>query len=319
MVILKEGRILSILEKYKFKGIRKSVGKNIICFCPFHDNKHTPSFSLNLKTGLWCCFSGECDLKGNFVKLIMKLERCNYEDALKIIYSGSENLVYESMLDNLNFDKEMKEKKDIPYIDLKPCMLESIPKWEYYLNKINIKPEIAKKAGIEVSKNKYYYNKLIIPVFESNDKKNILDVELRKWLPQDLEKKVLYLPGSEMKKWVYGFGLYPKAPKTAILVEGVKDVLTIMGFGFFALGIFGTKMSKEKINMLLKNGIQRVIISLDSDDAGNEASKKIEKEMSNYFEVFKINLPQGKDPNDLNYEEFLNLINKNPIIKETLI
>jgi hypothetical protein len=41
--------------------------------------------------------------------------------------------------------------------------------------------------------------------------------------------------------------------------------------------------------------------------------------MSNYFEVFKINLPQGKDPNDLNYEEFLNLINKNPIIKETLI
>lgn len=318
---ISEKKILDILEKYEFKGMRKSTGGNVIAFCPFHENNKTPSFSINVKTGLWCCFSGECGAKGNLVKLIMKLESCGYEEALKVLYEGSENIVYEMMLDNLDFSGEQKIEKSNPLnIKLYPAEIESIPGWKKHLEKINIKPEIAIKAGIKLCKNKYakddmvYLNKLIIPVYDKN--RNLLDNELRRWLPSDLGKKVIYLPGSKMKELVYGFGIVRDYPSTCIIVEGTKDALTLIGYGYFCLSLFGTKISRQKIGMMLSSGIKKVIIMLDDDDAGIKAQKKIAEECSNFFDTVEVKLEQGKDPNDLTEEEFLEVVRNNPVIKE---
>lgn len=315
-----DNKIIDILEKYNFKGMRKGVNNNIICFCKFHDNHVSPSFSINTKTGLWCCFSGECALKGNLPKLIMTLEHCSYDDAIKVLFDGNESAIYDMMLDGLDFSEKILEEKKSFKIELYPAELTSIPKWETYLRNINIEPSIALAAGLKVCKNKYckddinYYNKLIIPVYDKDN--NVLDYELRKWMPDDLGKKVIYLPGSKMSKWVYGFNIIDNNPSTAILVEGVKDVLTIIGYNYFALGLFGTKICKDKVNFLIKSGIKKVIIMLDDDEAGQTAQKKIAKLCSDYFDVCQVFLPDGKDPNDTSKEEFENFVKKNPVLRE---
>lgn len=311
-----EKKILDILEKYNFKGMRKGVNNNIICFCKFHDNHKTPSFSINIKTGLWCCFSGECGLKGNVVSLIRELEGCSYSEAIKILYDGNESAEFLMMIEDLDFSEEVIEEKKPFNIDLYPAELESIPKWKEYLKNINIKFHIAKKVGIKISKNTYYRNKLIIPIFDAS--RNILDYELRRFHPEDFEKKVLYLPGSRMKELVYGFGLFEEHPKTCLLSEGIKDVLVTFGYGFFCLSLFGTKITPQKINMMLSNNIKKILLCLDNDEnqAGQIAQEKIARVLKDYFEVEEIFCPKNKGLNDLNDEEFIKLVKDFPCINE---
>lgn len=57
-------------------------GANYICNCPFHDEK-TASFTVSPKRNSWKCFG--CNEGGDAVGFIMKYEKVNYVDALKVI------------------------------------------------------------------------------------------------------------------------------------------------------------------------------------------------------------------------------------------
>lgn len=46
-------------------------GENYLTFCPLHENRRTPAFSINLDNGLWYCHG--CNEKGNLYQLYDKL------------------------------------------------------------------------------------------------------------------------------------------------------------------------------------------------------------------------------------------------------
>lgn len=50
-------------------------------FCPFHDNKNTPSFAVWPEAGLWKCY-GECNEGGDIFKFVMKKEGWDFKEAL---------------------------------------------------------------------------------------------------------------------------------------------------------------------------------------------------------------------------------------------
>lgn len=63
--------------------LRRS-GKNYLGFCPFHDNKRTPSFVVFPDSGTWRCF-GQCNEGGDIFKFVMKKEGWDFAETLRYL------------------------------------------------------------------------------------------------------------------------------------------------------------------------------------------------------------------------------------------
>ncbi len=63
--------------------LRRS-GRNYMGFCPFHENKRTPSFAVWPETGTWHCF-GECGEGGDVFTFVMKKQGMDFREALEYL------------------------------------------------------------------------------------------------------------------------------------------------------------------------------------------------------------------------------------------
>jgi DNA primase len=61
----------------------KRKGKSYSAYCPFHDNRRTPSFSVSPEKGAWKCFS--CDLKGGLTKFIERFDRLDFPQVIELL------------------------------------------------------------------------------------------------------------------------------------------------------------------------------------------------------------------------------------------
>lgn len=46
---------------------------DFLCFCPFHGNRFTPSFSVSRTSGAYICFNHSCNVSGTLVDLVKKI------------------------------------------------------------------------------------------------------------------------------------------------------------------------------------------------------------------------------------------------------
>ena len=60
----------------------KKRGQNFWGCCPFHGEK-TPSFAVNPAKNMFYCFG--CHEGGDIFKFIMKIESCDFKEALKLL------------------------------------------------------------------------------------------------------------------------------------------------------------------------------------------------------------------------------------------
>lgn len=70
--------VVDVIESYI--PLRKN-GANYVSNCPFHD-ENTPSFIVNNKKGIWHCFG--CDMGGNAIDFIMRYEKVEFTEAVRI-------------------------------------------------------------------------------------------------------------------------------------------------------------------------------------------------------------------------------------------
>ena len=68
------------------------------------------------------------------------------------------------------------------------------------------------------------------------------------------------------------------------------------------LGLFGCELSDTKFDILNSFGVMNIILALDSDDAGKNATSKIKNRISSYFNVETIDLP-NKDIGEMSILE----------------
>lgn len=60
---------------------------DFLCLCPFHGNRHTPSFSVSHTKGLYLCFNPSCDASGTILELVKEISHRNDYEALRFIQS----------------------------------------------------------------------------------------------------------------------------------------------------------------------------------------------------------------------------------------
>ncbi len=97
-----------------------------------------------------------------------------------------------------------------------------------------------------------------------------------------------------------------------VICEGIFSAASVIQCGLQAIGISGKTLSDMQRSILVEKKPKKILIALDGRRPGmdntTEKAEKMKRGLIDFIEDIKIiNLPEGKDPNDLG-EEFLNYV-----------
>lgn len=115
------------------KSIIKSIGLEVVgetnndflCYCPFHSNRHTSSFSVSREKGAFICFNPSCGEAGTLQELVRRVTHKNEFEVLRFISSmetealeNFDELLSEAMEEKPDFEEFPEETLDRLHADL---------------------------------------------------------------------------------------------------------------------------------------------------------------------------------------------------------
>lgn len=168
-----------------------------------------------------------------------------------------------------------------------------------------IRERLQRVGILRDSGHEHFNGSLVIPVRDATGQ--VAEVYGRK-LRDDLRPgtpKHLYLPGPHAGVFnlagVIAAGQRPPGEREVILCEALIDALTFWCAGFENVtSAYGVEGFGEDILASFKaNGIERVLIAYDRDEAGDRAAEKLSLRLiAEGFEVLRVVFPQGMDANE---------------------
>ncbi|EDT87108.1 DNA primase [Clostridium botulinum] len=307
----------------------KNSGRNYFGLCPFHHEK-TPSFSVSQDKQIYKCFG--CGEAGNVVTYVMKTKNVAFPEAIKILAERVNIDIEEDKKENTNnpkdkiykinvdaaryfFNNLIINKNAINYF-LNRGVTKSIIKrfglgyskdsWDGLLRHLKTKGytelDMLSAGLIIKSKNGSYYdrfrNRVMFPVFDYRGKVigfggRVLNNAKPKYL--NSPETMVFKKGINL----YGLNYAVKENKDRVLiiVEGYMDCITLHQYGIKnSVASLGTALTTNQAR-LLKRYADKVIISYDSDTAGQLATQRgleILKDVGLGVEILTV--PDGKDP-----------------------
>ncbi|KKR76103.1 MAG: primase protein [Candidatus Levybacteria bacterium GW2011_GWA2_40_8] len=330
--------LVSLISEYL---TLKKAGRNFTTLCPFHNEK-TPSFVISPERQIWHCFG--CGRGGDAFTFLMEYEKIEFLEALKILgkkvgieiktgdfaKSSKRQKIYELNKTALDFyhyilTKHRAGEKALDYLlkkrKLNKGLIESFGLGfapsnnslsRYLLGKKKSQRQDLLEAGLSFQSRgelvDFFRGRIIFPLTDTRG--NILGFSGRGLLDSDTPKyintkeTIVYHKGSTF------FGINKaiseiKEKEEAIIMEGEFDVISAFREGIKnAVAIKGTALTSEQ-STFLSRICQKIILCLDQDEAGIEATKRSlsileDTDLTSY--VAKI--PDNKDPDDA--------LNKNP-------
>ncbi|WP_163530915.1 toprim domain-containing protein [Halobacillus ihumii] len=261
--------------------------ERLIACSPFRDETH-PSFAVNLENGTFID-SGNDDeqwRKGNFVKLLSWIRRESYEETEEYLlamyspdYGDIENF-------ELNFDdwKAAEVNKRIfDRSELKPYLFK-----HPYLERRGVPFNVQRafEVGYEPE------TKSIVLVWHDM-KGNVIS-----WKHRSVHSKAFwYVKGGQpIRNHLYGIHwVVHKGKKEVWIVESEIDALTLWAKGIAAIAIGTSNLTKAKRDIILKSGIETLIIATDNDKAGEKARKSIIDRLGGLVDLYEVdwsNVPE---------------------------
>ena len=281
------------LSQYKLSG------SGIAVTCPHHAaglEKH-PSCYINLTNdevpfGYIHCFT--CNFSGTFSKFIGECFNRDedYGESWLISNYANDYVKRELVLPEINLEKEQE-------IFLEESILDSFRPYHPYMTKRKLSPEVIEKFQIK------YDPELQAIVFPVRDVKG----RLKFLTKRSINSKMFYIDKSANKKDIYLLNEIVKNNISEVIVcESQINALTCWSYGYPAIALFGAGTTKEQIDELNKTGIKHYILAYDPDQAGDKGKARFKKYIRKDVFVDSLELPKGKDINDLSKEELDNLI-----------
>ena len=292
------------------KSVIKSLGLDIVgetsndflCFCPFHSNRHTSSFSISREKGAFICFNPGCAETGTLVDLVRRILNKNEYEAIRYITSKESESVE-------NFDQVLKE-----IFEDKPIFTEfSQQTLDELYNNLGSNPhaqEYFRHRGI--NDESMHYFKL---GYSSNMGMVIVPVHSPDGLPVGLvgrsvsEKKFKNSTNLPRSKTMFNIHRAKKIGDQIIIVESTFDAIRVHQAGFpNVVATLGGHISHDNISLLNRH-FNKIIIMTDADQAGRELGMSIASRLKNKnilwasYEYGKIYPHQAKDAGDMTDEE----------------
>ena len=231
-------------------GVREQPGDEWQCFCfsPEHDNRNTPSASVNVRKGLWVCYS--CGRGGSVVSLLSGVQIADP--------SVSEYLSdVEADLRRLEQSAHQQQTR-LPEAYLRLYTSNVHPAW--------VERGFSQQA-IDYFSLGYDYETdcLTYPLRDLDG--SLLGVVRRRL--DGGRPKYLYPKGFDVHDLLFRYHEAPHGD-TLILVEGALDSIALYDAGLFALAIYGGHLSEVQLHLLARRNPKLVILAFDNDEAGED-------------------------------------------------
>ncbi len=313
-------------------------GNTYFGLCPFHNEK-TPSFSVtdNGAKQMFYCFG--CHKGGSVLTFIMEYESCSYTDAVKMLaqragialpepdYSKAELELTKRKAAVLQVNKEaaiyfyrllksQRGTRALEYLRGRGLSDETIRNYGLgfadiyrddlykYIKSKGFSDEVMRDSGLfsikESDTHDFFWNRAMFPVMDTSNRV----IAFGGRVMGDGEPK--YLNTSETivfdkSRTLFGLNVAKRHKgKEFILCEGYMDVISLHQAGFTnAVASLGTAFTANHANVL-KRYAQSVVISYDSDLAGQDAAlRAIPKLREAGLMVRVADLKPYKDPDEL--------------------
>lgn len=300
----------SILEKLNVPYKRVSNGKELQfrCVNPKHEDRNASCF-MESSSGLWHCFS--CQMSGNlnsFVKLVsgetldLKNVMTQGESILMKIrnnkkFSAENILEYER-------DADFRLQFQIEEDNFIPALQNELAK-DYLLTKRKLTAQTVKDFDLRFAYRGRYENRVIIPYWLDG---KIIGMNSRYIGECESSYRYRYMVNSKkFDDYLFNYGNVVSGD-LCVLAEGPFDLMYLHQCGFKnVISTLNTRMSKGHLKKLL--GFKSIIFCFDNDEETKAGDKAVEKHASEIFSinpnkpVYKVKLPNGKDPNECSLEE----------------
>ena len=308
-------------------------GKNFFGVCPFHDD-HSPSMSVSSEKQIYKCFS--CGAAGNVFTFVQNYENTTFIDSVKIVANkiGYNITIEESKkpVKNANLYKAM-ELAEMFYKNNLNTTFGT--KAKEYLEQRKINDSIINEfnIGLSLPEKKSLYNLLDKKGYSSTDLKKVGLVNIDGADVYDSFVNRIIFPIHNLDGQVVGFTgriynnentakyynskeseifkkgqilfnyhrakEFIKEKHEVIIVEGNMDAIRMYSYGFKnTVALMGTNLTKDHIE-IIKKLRSKVILLMDSDDAGEIATINNGQALeNNNIETFVVRLSDYKDPDD---------------------
>lgn len=313
----------------------KRTGSNKTGLCPFHSEK-TPSFTVFTNTETFHCFG--CGAGGDVITFIMRAENLEYTAALEFLAkrAGMEMPVdNEHKSEMLKRSRILEMNKDAAKFFNQMLYSPEAERARAYLEKRKLSSAAVKRFGLgyapdsfEALRNymkklgygdaelkeaflcgksertgkffDYFRGRLIFPIID-----NFSNVIAFGGRAINDEVKPKYLNTSDTPVFKKSRNLFALnfarscADEYIILCEGYMDVIAVNMAGFSnAVATLGTALTSEQARIMAKY-TKKVVISYDSDDAGQSAAKRAIPLLSEAgIEVSVLKMKDAKDPDE---------------------
>ena len=312
-------------------------GKNLVGLCPFHNEK-TPSFTVYPENDSFYCFG--CGVGGDVITFVRRIENLDYLEAVRMLADRAGMALPEDGFDDSMakrrtavleanraaakfFHAELMSERGreaLDYFLARGLTIETIrhfglgyapDDWRALKNHLNQKgfdDTLLENANLlrrsEKNGKVNYYdnfrNRIMFPIIDPRG--NVIAFGGR--VMDDSKPKYINTSDTLVYKKSNGvFALnFAKNGNDGklIVAEGYMDVIALHQAGFTnAVACLGTALTKEQANLLSRYA-KEVLISYDSDEAGQKATARaINIFSSTGLEVRVLRLSGGKDPDEI--------------------
>ncbi len=324
--------IVDIISQYVHL---KRSGRNYFGLCPFHNEK-SPSFSVSPEKQIFHCFG--CGVGGNVFTFLTKIEGINFVEAIQMLADRA-NIQLPTLENNQDSAREIlkakvyklneftanyyhenlykqQAKEAQEYIKKRKLTNDTLKAFKIgFSGKFDELYQELKKQGFEereilesglVNKNERgqfidrYRNRLMFPICDVRGRViafggRVLDDSKPKYI--NSPENVVYSKGRHL----FGLNVAKKydIKKKLLIVEGYMDVISLHQRGIHnVVASLGTALTQQQ-GYLLRNSTEQIILSYDSDEAGQTAKLRAMEILQNMgCDIRVLQIEGAKDPDE---------------------
>jgi DNA primase len=316
--------IQAVLDHYGIK-LRRANQNSLRGACPLpthSSEKSSESFGVQTAKNIWACQSTSCAATrrgkkgGNIIDLVAIMENCSIRDAANQLHnwflSSSPATPPAPQPKTQPTGKLVAEKKaDGENVEVnKPLSftLKDVDPSHPYLRQRGIKEETARHFGVGFFPGRGSMSgKVVVPIHNERGElvayagRSIDGSEPKYKMPSGFQKSAVLFNLHRVR------GLSAEVLNSVIVVEGFFDCLKVHQAGLHqVVAMMGSSLSDAQQEFLQQ--FKQVILFLDGDEAGRAGALFIAPRLVHRTFVKVINLPDGKQPDQLSSDELKAII-----------
>jgi len=289
--------------------------------CKVHDGSNPTAFRFNTESKTWCCYTRHCegDKDRDVIGLVQLCTKQSFIESVKFLADlcgiDLENQAelseeFKKIKHQQEMLKEVRRTRSGPPVTSffpEEVVEELLPHRSEYFIQRGFPEELLNFYEVGGMTDGRGVHRETIPI--RDEEGHLLTISARR-TDSDEDPKYVLMKNIPKEATLYNLHVakaYTGLDRTLILVEGFVDVWALSLLGVYnVVAMMGTYITPNQARLLWRHA-ENIVVMLDADDAGREATPKVAEMLQLGASVRVIDLPDGRDPKNLTYMDLVEL------------